>query len=101
MADKHNIPKGEMQSNCRFIPDHIVCKIIQQKKTMRRAINYDPALKFLNEEITPDIHKHNLWKEHTFICTLGSQAQHTHYLEDHTRSIQQSTLIHTQHIRNI
>ena len=27
MADKHNIPKGKMHSNCRLLPDHIVCKI--------------------------------------------------------------------------
>ena len=24
MADKHNIPKGKMHSNCRLLPDHIV-----------------------------------------------------------------------------
>ena len=29
MADKHNIPKGKMHSNCRLLPDHIVCKITQ------------------------------------------------------------------------
>ena len=36
-------------------------------------------------------------------CTLGSQAQHAHSLEDHTRSIQQgtSTSTHTKHIHNI
>ena len=33
--------------------------------------------------------------------TLGSQAQHTHSLEDHTRSIQQRTSTHTKHIYNI
>ena len=32
---------------------------------------------------------------------MGSQAQHTHSLEDHTRSIQQSTSTHTQHIHKI
>ena len=26
MADNHNIPKGKMYSNCRLLPDHIVCK---------------------------------------------------------------------------
>ena len=33
---------------------------------MTRANNCDTALKFLNEEITSDIHKHkqSLWKEH-------------------------------------
>ena len=33
--------------------------------------------------------------------SLGSHAQHTHYLEDHTWSIQQSTTTHTKHIHNI
>ena len=29
MEDKHNIPNGKMHSNCRLLPDHIVCKIKQ------------------------------------------------------------------------
>ena len=33
--------------------------------------------------------------------SLGSHAQHTHSLEDHTWSIQQSTTTHTKHIHNI
>ena len=33
--------------------------------------------------------------------SLGSQAQHTHSLEDHTWSIQQITTTHTKHIHNI
>ena len=33
--------------------------------------------------------------------SLGSQAQHTHTLEDHTWYIQQSTTTHTKHIHNI
>ena len=33
--------------------------------------------------------------------SLGSQAQHTHSLEDHTWSIQQNTTTHTKHIHNI
>ena len=33
--------------------------------------------------------------------SLGSQAQHTHSLEDHTWSIQQSTTTHTKHNHNI
>ena len=50
MADKHNIPKGKMHSNCRLLPED-TC---------------DPALKLLNEEITSYIQKHkqNIWKEH-------------------------------------
>ena len=73
MADKHNIPKGKMHSNCRLLPNHIVYKI-RQRDNIKRANTCDLALKLLNEEITSD--------------TLGSQAQHAHYLEDHTRSIQ-------------
>ena len=54
-----------MHSNCRLLPDHIVCKITQ-RNNMRGANTYDLALKLLNEEITSDIHKlkQNLWKEH-------------------------------------
>ena len=33
--------------------------------------------------------------------SLGSHAQHTHSLEDHTWYIQQSTTTHTKHIHNI
>ena len=55
MADKHNIPKGKMHSNCKNIYDHIVCKIIH-RNNMRRANTCDPALKRLNTEITSDIH---------------------------------------------
>ena len=33
--------------------------------------------------------------------TLGSPTQHTHYLEYHTRYIQQSTSTHTKHFHNI
>ena len=65
MADKQNIPKGKMHSNCRLLPEDIVCKITQ-KNNIRRANTCDPALKLLNEEITSDIQKHkqNTWKEH-------------------------------------
>ena len=65
MADKQNIPKGKMHSNCRLLPEDIVCKITQ-RNNIRRANTCDPALKFLNEEITSDIQKHkqNIWKEH-------------------------------------
>ena len=62
----------------------------------------DPALKLLNEEITSDIQKTQTQPmEGTLRGTLGSQAQHAHSLEDHTRSIQQSTSTHTKHIHNI
>ena len=57
MADKHNIPKGKMHSNCMLLPDHIVCKITQ-RNNIRRANTCDPALKLLNEELNSDIQKH-------------------------------------------
>ena len=76
MADKQNIPKGKMHSNCRLLPEVIVCKITQrnsirrantcdpavckitQRNNIRRANTCDPALNLLNEEITSDIQKH-------------------------------------------
>ena len=61
MTDRHTIPKGKMHSNCRPLPDHIVCKVTQ-RNNIRRANTYDSALKLLNEEITSDIQ--NLWNEH-------------------------------------
>ena len=65
MADKHNIPKGKMHSNCRLLPENIVCKITQRNNIIK-ANTCDPVLKLLNEEITSDIQKHkqNIWKEH-------------------------------------
>ena len=101
MADKQTIPKGKMHSNCRLLPEDIVCKITQ-RNNIRRANTCDPALKLLNEEITSDIQKHK--KKHmegALRRSLGSHAQHTHSLEDHTWSIQQSTTTHTKHIHNI
>ena len=100
MADKHNIPKGKMHSNCRLLPEAIVCKITQ-RNNIRRANTCDPALKLLNEEITSDIQKHkqNIWKEH--LDAHWDHRHNTHYLEDHTWSIQQSTTTHTKHIYNI
>ena len=58
MADKHTIPKGTMHSNCRLLPDDIVCKITQ-RNNIRRTNTCDPALKLLNEEITSDIQNSN------------------------------------------
>ena len=123
MADKHNIPKGKMHSNCRLLPEDIVCKITQ-RNNIRRTNTCDPALKLLNvdsplnsylyvhwildfkqlllslnEEITSDIQTKHM--EGALRRSLGSQAQHTHSLEDHTWSIQQSTTTHTKHIHNI
>ena len=75
MADKHNIPKSKMHSNCRLLPDHVVCKITKERNNIRRTNTCDPALKLLNEEITSDIQKHkqNIWKEH-----LGAHWDHRH-----------------------
>ena len=74
MADKQNIPKGKMHSNCRLLSEDIVCKITQ-RNNIRRANTCDPALKLLNEEITSDIQKHkqNIWKEH-----LDAHWDHRH-----------------------
>ena len=74
MADKYNIPKGKIYSNCRLLPDHIVCKITQ-RNNMRRENTCDPTLNLLHEELTSDIHKHkqNLWKEH-----LDAHWDHMH-----------------------
>ena len=46
MADKQNIPKGKMHSNCRLLPEDIVCKITQ-RNNIRRANTCDPALLLL------------------------------------------------------
>ena len=61
MANKYNIPKRKMHSNCI--------------NNIRRANTCDPALKLLNEEITSDIQKHkqNKWKEH-----LDAHWDHRH-----------------------
>ena len=77
MADKQNIPKGKMHSNCRLLPEDIVCKITQ-RNNIRRANTCDPALKLLNEEITSDIQKQNIWKEH--LDAHWDHRQNTHTL---------------------
>ena len=82
MADKHNIQKGKMHSNCRFLPEDIWK--ITQRNNMRRANTCDPALKLLNEEITSDIQKHtqNIWKEH-----LDAHWDREHNLHIHWKTI--------------
>ena len=79
MADRHNIPKGKMHSNCSLLPDHIVCKLTQ-RNNIRRANTCDPALKLLKEEITSKIQKHKpkLWKEH--LDAHWDYRHHTHIL---------------------
>ena len=89
MTGKHIIPKGKMQSNCRLLPDHIVCKATQQNN-MRRASTCDPAIKLLNEEITSNIHKQHLWMEQQRIST---HTQHFH-------NMQQQNNNYTQNIAN-
>ena len=86
MADKHNISKGKMQSNCMLLPEDIVCKITK-RNNIRRENTCDPALKLQNERE----------RKHMEIAprrSLGSHAQHTH-------SIQQSTPTHTKHFHKI
>ena len=74
MADKHNIPKGNIHSNCWLLTEDIICKITQ-RNNIRRENTCDPALKLLNAEITSDIQKHkqNIWKEH-----LDAHWDHMH-----------------------
>ena len=81
MADRHNIPKGKMHSNRRLLPEDIVCKITQ-RNNIRKANTCDPAVKLLNEEITSDIHKHNIWKEH--LDAHWDHRHNTHSMEDRT-----------------
>ena len=101
MADKQNIPKGKMHSNCRLLPEDIVCKITQ-RNNIRRANTCDPALKLLNEEITSDIQKHkqNIWKEHLDAHWDHRHNTHTLWKTIHGLS-KQSTTTHTKHIHNI
>ena len=74
MIDKNNIPKGKMHSNCRLLPENLVCKITK-RNNIRIANTCDPVLKLLNEEIISDIQKHkqNIWKEH-----LDAHWDHRH-----------------------
>ena len=63
-----------MHSNCRALPEYIVCKITHINN-IRGENTSDPALKLLNKEITSDIQKHkqNIWKEH-----LDAHWDHMH-----------------------
>ena len=74
MEDKHTIPKGKIYSNCRLLPEDIVCRITQ-RNNMRRVNICGPTLKHLNEDITSDIHPHkqNIWKDH-----LDAHWDHRH-----------------------
>ena len=69
MADKHNIPKGKMHSNCRLLPDHILCKITQkQHKESKHLWSSSQSLKWGDTK-----HKQNIWKEH-----LDAHWDHRH-----------------------
>ena len=84
LADKQNIPKGKMHSNCRLLSKGIVCKI-PQRNNIRRANTCDPTLKLLNEEITSDIQKH-IWKEPLDAHWDHRYNTHTRWKTIHNRS---------------
>ena len=67
MTDKHNTPKRKMHSNCRLLPEDIVCKITQ-RNNIRKANTRDPVLRLLNEEITSDTQKNTnkIYVKHLF-----------------------------------
>ena len=94
MADKHTIPKGKMHSNCRLLPEDIVCKITQ-RNNIRRANTCDPALKLLNEEITSDIQKQkqNIWKEH--LDAHWDHRYNTHTLWNTIHGLSNRAPLHT------
>ena len=64
-ADKHNIPKGKIQHNCKLLPEDIRTKI-NTRNNIRKHNPLDPNLAQLNNKITSDIqhHKTALWKSH-------------------------------------
>ena len=88
MADKHNIPKGKMHSNCRLLPEDIVCKITQ-RNNIRRTNTCDPALKLLNEEITSDIQKHKQTYGNCFTKLFTNTVKHATHKTN--RSIDRTT----------
>jgi len=64
LADKHNIPKGKLNSHHTPLPEHIGNKIKLRNST-RTANPKDPNIQTLNIEINKLIsnHKENQWKE--------------------------------------
>ena len=60
-----------MHSNCRLLPDHIVCTITQ-RNNIRRANTCNPVFKLLHEDMTSDIQKHMVRK-----C-LDAHRDHRH-----------------------
>ena len=83
-----------MHSNCRLLPEDIVCKI-SQRNNIRRANTCDPALKLLNEGITSDIQKHkqNIWKEH--LDVHWDHRHNTHTLWKTIHGLSNRALPHT------
>ena len=100
MADKNNIPKGKMHSNCRLLPEYIVCKLTQ-RNNIRRENTCDPALKLLNEEITSDLQKHkqNIWQKH--LDAHWDHRHNTHTLWKTIHGLSNRAPPHTKHIHNI
>ena len=92
MADNHTIPKGKMHSNCRLLPEDIICQITQ-RNNIRRANTYDPALKLLNERITSDMQKQNIWKEH--LDAYWDHRHNTHTLWKTTYGLSSRAKPHT------
>ena len=74
MADKHNIPKGKMHSNCRLLPEDLVCKITQRNTIWWSGNTCDQALKLLNEEIFRHTKTQTKHMEGALRRSLGSQA---------------------------
>ena len=67
MADKHNIPKDKMHSNCRLLPDYIVCQRIVSLNTVKHATHR--TNRFINRA-THKIQKYNI----TFTTTQVQEA---------------------------
>ena len=77
MTDRHNIPKGKIHSNCRLLPEDIVCKLTL-RNNVRRANTCDPALKLLNEKITSNLQKHKqTYRRSTYTLTGITGTTHT------------------------
>ena len=60
-ADKHNIPKGKIQHNCKLLPEDIRTKI-NTRNNIRKHNPLDPNLAQLNNKITSDIQHHKQFK---------------------------------------
>ena len=103
MADKQNIPKGKMHSNCRLLPEVIVCKITQ-RNNIRRANTRDPALKLLNEEIIHGLSNrappHTLNTSLTFNNKIATTPKHIAncFTKQFTNTVKHATHKTNRHI---